>query len=337
MDMTITKSQRDLLIGLAGVLIAVACWFLVASPNIEKREALETENATLRPKAEEYQAVHARVDEYKESIVTLTNTENEIVKHFPARIEREDQLMFWSNVDAAYPMDLRFGDIELGEWDAVAVAGMEEGQESEVTYDEEGNPIVSDSSVPEIQADYKLYGATMAMAFASSYDGMKNLFAYVNSLNDKNSIDSFEIYYDESTGVLQGSLGMRLYYLEGTDNEYQPYFVPSVPTGVDDVFRTGGMDLENYLAFLADALEETVESNTDAIGEAATQGSRNSKKSDSEDKAASEASQTAYIRKGDGTVYHTDRDCEYIKGKEVTETTVDKAKEQYPKCPKCVK
>lgn len=335
MDMTITKGQRDLLIGLAGVLIAVLCWFLVASPNIEKREALEAENETLRPKAEEYQAVHARVDEYRESIVTLTNTEEDIVKHFPARIEREDQLMFWSNVDAAYPMDLRFGDIELGEWDAVAVAGVEEGQNTEVTYDEDGNPVVPDAAVTDIKADYKLYGATMAMQFISSYDGMKDLFTYINSLNDKNSIDSFEIYYDESNGYLQGALGMRLYYLEGTGKEYQPYFVPSVPTGVEDVFRTGGIDLEQYLAFLADALEEAVESNTDKIGEAATQGSKNSKKSTEE---SAEASQTAYIRKGDGTVYHTDRDCEYIKGREVTETTVDKAKEQgFPKCPKCVK
>lgn len=270
MDMTITKGQRDLLIGLAGVLVAVACWFFVASPNIDKREALEAENETLRPKAEEYQAVHARVDEYRESIVTLTATENEITSHFPARIEREDQLMFWSNVDAAYPMDLRFGDIELGEWDAVAVAGLEEGQETSVTVDENGNPVIPDADVAGVKADYKLYGATMAMQFISSYDGMKDLFRYINGLNDRNSIDSFDIYYDESNGYLQGALGMRLYYLEGTDREYQQYYIPSVPTGVDDVFRTGGMDLEQYLAFLADALEEAVESNTDAIGEAAT-------------------------------------------------------------------
>ncbi len=238
MEMTITKSQRDLLIGLAGVLIAVLCWFLVANPNIEKREVLEAENETLRPKAEEYQAVHARVDEYKESIVTLTNTENEIISHFPARIFREDQLMFWTNLDMAYPLDLAFADIELGEWDAVAVAGLDESSQDQVTYDEDGNPVVSDEAFPDLKADYKLYGATMAMNFASTYNGMKNMFSYVNSLNDKNSIDTVEIEYDEETGLLQGVMGMRLYYIDGIDKEYQPYFIPSVPTGVDDVFRT---------------------------------------------------------------------------------------------------
>ena len=238
MDMTISKGQRDLLIGLAGVLIAVLCWFLVASPYIEKRKALEAENETLRPKAEEYQAVHARVDEYKESIVTLTNKENEIINHFPARIFREDQLMFWANIDNAYPLDLAFKDIELGEWDAVAVAGMDEAAQEQVTYDDEGNPVVSDSTVPEMNADYKLYGATMAMNFASTYTGMKEMFNYVNALNDKNSIDTVSIEYDEETGLLQGVMGMRLYYIEGIDKEYQPYFIPSAPTGVEDVFRT---------------------------------------------------------------------------------------------------
>ncbi len=327
MDMTISKGQRDLLIGLAGVLIAVLCWFFVASPYMEKREALEEENAVLQPKAEEYQSVHARVDEYRDSIVTLDNKAEEIVAHFPARIEREDQLMYWSNVDAAYPSDLRFGDIELGEWDAVAVAGVDESDQTEVTYDEEGNPIMTDEAAVAATADYKLYAATMGMSFISSYEGMKDLFKYVNSLNDRNSIESFEISYNTEDGILDGGVGMKLYYLEGTDKEYQPYFIPSVPTGVEDVFRTGGMDLEAYLAFLADALEEAVESNTDKIGEAL-----------SDDSDKKKVSQTAYLAKEDATVYHTDKDCEYIKGKDVVETTVDKAKEDgYPKCKKCKK
>jgi hypothetical protein len=65
-----------------------------------------------------------------------------------------------------------------------------------------------------------------------------------------------------------------------------------------------------------------------------------------EEKNASDASETktatgdnapAYLRKGDATVYHTDRDCEYIKGKDVDETTVGEAKKSYPKCRKCGK
>ncbi|MBR5361029.1 MAG: hypothetical protein IK123_09095, partial [Lachnospiraceae bacterium] len=289
MDMTITKSQRDLLIGLAGVLIAVLCWFLVASPTIEKRENLETENKTLRPKAEEYQAVHARVDEYKSSITALDVEIDELVSHLPPKVERPDQLMFWANMAASYPTDLRFDDIELGDWDAVAVAGLDESSvnKADVSVDEDGNPQIADEAVPDLEADYKLYGATMDMNFASSYTGLKLLLNYIYSQHDKNSIQGIDVTYDEEDGYLQGELFMELFYVEGTDKEYVPAFIPSVPTGVDDLFHTEGMGLADILkASIEKALEEKNASEA------------------SETKAATGDNAPAYLRKGDATVYH---------------------------------
>ena len=51
--------------------------------------------------------------------------------------------------------------------------------------------------------------------------------------------------YAEETGLLEGVMGMHLYYLEGTDKEYQQYFIPTYPTGVEDVFRTADRQLES--------------------------------------------------------------------------------------------
>ncbi len=316
MDMTITKSQRDLLIGLAGVLIAVLCWFLVATPSIEKKDSLEAENETLRPKVEEYQAVHARVDEYKSSIVTLDADSEEIVRHFPSDVQREDQLMYWANIAASHPLNLVFEDIELGEWDAVAVAGIDESSSDVVTEDEEGNPIINDEDVPDMAADYKLYSATMAMDFGSTYEGIKDMLKYIQSQNDRSSIETINVYYDEESGFLVGALGLRLFYLDGTGKEYQPQFIPSVPTGVEDVFRTAGYTY-------GDAIQDIVEAAEEAAGNNAT--------------TADKKEEVAYLKKGDATVYHTDRNCEYIKDSEVEETTVEEAKKTYPKCKKCGK
>lgn len=319
MDMTITKSQRDLLIGLAGVLIAVLCWFLVASPNIDKREALEVENETLKPKAETYQAVHARVDEYRASIASLSIEEEELISHLPSMIEREDQLMFWSNIASSYPYDLRFDDIELGEWDAVAVAGLDEStvDTTAITTDENGNPVIDDAAIPTAVADYKLYGATMDMNFASTYSGLKFMLNYIYSQNDKNSIEGIDVTYDSESGYLMGELFMELFYVEGTGKEYVPSFIPSVPSGVDDLFHTEGVGL----------IDQVI----DAVNEAAEKAGL--EVSGAGDKKSEEV---VYIRKDDGTVYHTDRDCEYIKDREVRETTEEKAKEEgFPKCKKC--
>lgn len=261
MDMTITKQQRDLLIGLGGVLLAIVIWFLVATPYKEKADALKADNAALRPKVEEYQAVHARVEEYQNELTVLQNEEAQILSHFPSDIQREDQIMLWSNIDKQYPLDLAFGDLELGDWDTVAIAGVEEGSVNggEITYDEEGNPQVSDAVANAATADYKLYAGIMTMEFASTYEGLKDMFRYIQSQNDKNSIDAFEVEYDVETGLLHGGVGVKQYFIVGTDKEYVPSFIPSVPTGVSDIFHTGDATVDHPDNEVSEEAEEATE------------------------------------------------------------------------------
>lgn len=240
MDMTITKGQRDLLIGLAGVLIAILVWFLVATPYKEKTEVLASENETLKVTAEEYQQVHAAREQYEEEIITCKSEGEEILSHYPSGIEREDQLMFWANTGSIAPDILGIGDIELGEWDTVAIAGADEEEvAAAITYDEEGNPQLSDEAANSVNSDYQLYAGISAMEFACTYDGLKYMFGYIQSQNDRNSIDALEIDYDEETGFLKGAIGVKQYYVQGTDKEYVPAFVPSVLTGVEDIFHSG--------------------------------------------------------------------------------------------------
>ena len=257
MNMQVTKGQRDLLIGLVGVLIAVAVWFLVAQPTREKTQALENENNTLKPKVEEYELRDARLDEYKLGIVQNNAESETIIARFPSAIELEDSVMFWANIDNAYPFQLAFKDLELEERDAVAVAGIDESEDVTVAYEDDGSATISDDDAERVSATYKLYGAPMAMNFVCTYDGMKDMFEYITSQYNRNSINAFEIYYDEETGLLTGAIGMELYYIEGLDKEYNPPFIPSIPKGQSDVFHTADYDLaEAALALLGETIGE---------------------------------------------------------------------------------
>lgn len=246
MDMSISKQQRDLLIGLAGVLLLVVIWFLVVTPFKDKKASLVSENETLKPKAEEYQAIDANLSEYENGILNFDSEGAEILSHYPAGIEREDQLMFWTNLGNSYPNTLGIGSIELGEWDSVAISGVEEGAVSseDIEYDEDGNPVVSDSVANEVQAEYKLFAGVATMDFASTYGGLKDMIAYIQSQNDRNSLDVIQVEYDDETGFLKGGIGVRQYFVEGTDKEYTPSFIPSVYSGVDDIFNTSTGNLD---------------------------------------------------------------------------------------------
>ncbi|MCR4787625.1 MAG: hypothetical protein K5888_03470 [Lachnospiraceae bacterium] len=250
MNMQVTKGQRDLLIGLLGILIAVAVWFLVASPTMEKTQKLEAENNTLKPKVEEYELRDARLDEYKLGIVQNNAEVETITARFPSAVELEDSVMFWANIDTAYPFKLRFKDLKLAERDPVLVAGAEDIDDASVIYEEDGSATISDETAENLSAKYKLYGAPMGMNFICNYEGMKDMFDYIVNQYNRNAINNFEIAYDDETGLLTGEIGIELFYIEGLDKEYTPPRIPSVPKGQSDVFHSLELDLDEAAALL---------------------------------------------------------------------------------------
>lgn len=231
------KKETGLLLGLFGVVIAALVWMLVASPLQEKAERLKRENDTLKTKAEEYQAVHARIPEYQEGIISLINDSAELIDHFPSYLENKDLFMFWANLGSSHPNLLQMADVTIEE---ATIAYTGQGTESiNLQYDEAGNPI-PDSPTAVPGTSYELYQIPVRMTYTSTYTGLKQMFNYVTEQNDKNSIDSFSAAYDDTTGELAGEITVSRYFVKGIDKAYAPEFIPSIPSGVRDIFRTGG-------------------------------------------------------------------------------------------------
>lgn len=238
--MKVGKGELNLLIGLLGVLAAVAMWFFYTSPTMDETDMLKNENVALKARAEEYQAVHARVDEYSNGILDFEVEKADIMTHYPSTIKSEDAVMFWANVDNAYPSELALRDLELKPLDAVVVEGASE-EMTEIAYDENGNIIIPEN----IASQYRLYGVPVSMQMVSTYTGMKDLFEYINAQYEKNAINFFEVYFDESTGNLNGSIEAEMYYIAGQEDAPNANsFIPSVPTGQADVFHTGLTGIE---------------------------------------------------------------------------------------------
>lgn len=253
--MKIKKSERDLLIGLLGILIFVAAWFLYISPTMDETDSLKAKNVELRTKAEEYQAIDLRKEEFAKDRINYDLLRGEIEDRFPAEVRTEDQLMFWASIDNAYPFDLAFKAIDMEERDIVAVAGVENLEGSNIIYQDGGSPQISDTEAADLAAKYKLCGAPTAMNFLSTYSGMKKMFDYINMQYNENAILSFQVMYREEDGLLEGNVAMELYYIEGMDKEYSAPFIPSVPKGQSNLFHSidgDGSAMANGTITLAD-------------------------------------------------------------------------------------
>lgn len=216
--MKLGAKERNLIIGLIGILIAVMVWMFVASPLKDKKDALVAENANLKVTKDEYEAVNAQRKKYEEGITTLTNERTTLLESYPAGMSREDEIMYWANMERANSGQIALASIVMSSLEEVFVEGYEGSSE-------------------EGASQLHLYKAPVNYTFASTYDGVKNMIKYVFAQDDKKSIEGLQVGFNEATGNLEGSLDVNMYYMVGTGNEVIPATIPTVPTGINNVFR----------------------------------------------------------------------------------------------------
>lgn len=245
--MKVSRKEVNMLIGLLGVLAAVLVYFFVYTSYNDKTAALNAESASLQPKAEAYEAANARLDEYELGIVSNQNEFNSIVDHYPVDIKVDDAAMLWANFDKAYPEVLRFSDLDLDELDVVAVEGVTDTGNADITENEDGTATFLDEDIEEITADYTLYGIPTGMTYTCNNDGMKKIFEFLSSQHNRNAVISFSAEYNEEYGCISGELWVEQFYLEGTGREYSPSFVPTVPKGQSNLFHISDATLDEFI------------------------------------------------------------------------------------------
>lgn len=220
--MKMDAKTKSLLIGLLGVAIAVATWFLFAASMKEKTDALKLENEGLKAKKEEYEAVNSQRDVYEQGIVDLTTEREELLAAYPSAMTREDEIMYWANLERANSDQLVMTDISMQPWQEVFAPGYEEGYGTE----------------DEVKTQLHLYKAPVSYSYMATYDGIKGMVNHIYAQADKKGVQQMDISFDETTGNLEGSIVMNMYYMVGTEKEYTPVSIPNVPTGLTNVFRT---------------------------------------------------------------------------------------------------
>ena len=217
--MKLGNKEINLIKGLIGIVLAVLVWMFVASPIKEKKELLAAENAELKVKKEEYEAVNAQRAKYEEGMTALQNERDDLLESYPSGMIREDEIMYWANMERANTGQLALEAITMQGFEEVYVDGYEASEEEGAT-------------------QLHLFRAPVDYQFKSTYDGLKGMTDYVFAQNDKKSIGSLDVSYNEETGNLEGTLGMNMYYMVGTGKDHTPATIPSVPTGVSNVFHS---------------------------------------------------------------------------------------------------
>ena len=208
--MKLSKRDKGLLLGLLGILLAVASYVLVYTPTVEKHEALKVELAKLEQREAELMELEKNLPFYKEQIVVYQEQYEEVVVNFPAELKPENEIMY--AVELENELEVQFATLSYG------------------------NP--TEFLATDKNAGLTAYNTPLSMNYNGSYQGLKDVIEYTAKQQNRMVVDSVTAAYDSATGMLAGMMTINMYTVEGTEAIYVAPYVPAMNIGVTNIFGT---------------------------------------------------------------------------------------------------
>lgn len=290
-------SDRDkkLLIYLGALIILAAAYFFIGRPFLDKLDDLSNEKTQLQSELSTKREAFDNKATYEQGIIDANTRINEIIEEFPEGNSDEKSIMFLSHAEAEIPVwfpQVRFAeetknmingtggediqstsDIEAeAEQEAVAAA---EDENNETSIGGRGEELseVGDTTRETGISELMYSNTELGLSYETTYEGFKNMLAYIRDYKDRMIIKDIDVAYNPSTGMTTGNIVLSLYAITGPERE-----LPAVETkvedfGTDNVFLNsdkGGsiLDLisDVFTDFLGKILGEFPEETKDELG-----------------------------------------------------------------------
>ena len=243
-------SARDkkIIIVLIGAVILALSYFLVFQQAQEKRTQLESENVALTQKYQELSQLAAKVEDYKKEITTMNEEMDKALTHYPSYLQIEDTIMDVvtleketktkvSSLSVATPTAVDINTGEAVDENAANTASTDTASTDGSTTDTAGTDAAAQ---PATQSAYQLYGVESTVVFKAGNKGVKKIIEMVAEADNRQKVSSLTLAFNESEGLLDGTLVYDAYFLYGIDKAYESPNIPSMPHGSKNVFGTVG-------------------------------------------------------------------------------------------------
>ena len=205
-------SRRDigLLLGLLGIVLAVASYALVFNPMKLKNQELESQLTALKDKEAKLVDLENNFDYYQEQIEVCKETSEEIVARFPSEVKPENEIMY--AVELEDELEIEFSTLNYG------------------------TPIeiVADGN----NAGLVAYCTPLSGNYRATYRGLKDVILHTADQDDRMVVDTVTASYDGTTGNLVGSVTINMYTVSGTEKTYEKPYVPAMNMGIENIFGT---------------------------------------------------------------------------------------------------
>jgi len=253
------KNQIPIILGLLGVLAAVAVYMLVFKPTKERVDRMKAEDKQLEARIAELEALRDQRDFFIEETERYSAIIDEIYAQFPAGVLAEDAIReaidmedgsSSENTGISYdtpasiykPIGVSVESMKAAnsgaEPDTPAPAEVDASADAAASVDDvDGAPAPAADS-ESIDTGYDLMQQNVIYTFEGDLSQAERVAKVINDQENRDVISALTMVYDESTGLLQSELALSKYYVTGRDDmEHTPASF-NVPTGSSNLFST---------------------------------------------------------------------------------------------------
>lgn len=262
--MTITSKEKKLLLIVFGLLILVACYFLVFTKKQSENETLKEQNSSLQSRIVQLQAKIANEEEEQAEIERMNAETQSVIYSFPAFIRSEDGILDIVSMEDNQKIEVTSVTIsdaqmlELTSAEGTADNNASGTDSSDTSAASDTSNTTTDSSADASATDtaagtdsnnnstpggvgttghYTVYGVNSSLSYTCDYTSLKELLGLFEDHSRRRSIQELMVTFDNSTGKLDGTMSYNSYFLFGSEKPYSE-MVTELPLGTDNIFGT---------------------------------------------------------------------------------------------------
>lgn len=247
----LSDSDKRLLIIFFAILLVAASYFFFFNKNMSKASDIEESNTKDQAQVQQMEQMEAALPQVRENIKDLKQKQENIIAKYPSDIKTEK--VIWVLQDIEDHNDYHISNITFAMYNPLqisadvsdAVDSSSDNTTSDDTADASTETTEADTSessddsstdTSEASGPVTGYYASIGVTYDATYDGLKDMLAYVNEFSDRITITSFTSAADSETGRLSGDMTFNMYVVTNTGKDYVEPKFDIMLKGVQNIF-----------------------------------------------------------------------------------------------------
>lgn len=241
----LSDSDKRLLIIFFAILMVAASYFFFFTKSMSKASDIEDGNTKDKAQVQQMEQMEAALPQVRENMKNLKQKQADIIAKYPSDIKTEK--VIWILQDIEDHNDYHISDITFAMSNPLQITpdvsdttdtATDDTATDTSEADTQSSDDGSDSGNGETAAANAVtsYYASIGVKYDATYEGLKDMLAYVNEYSDRITITDFSSSMDSETGRLTGDMTFNMYVITNTGKDYVEPKFDMMLKGVQNIF-----------------------------------------------------------------------------------------------------